>query len=84
VVPVFAEDRVRDVEPGQVWQDDDVIVITLFPRPDIDAMVAAEQWRFSGTWECLIVAYEPGWPEMLGTVSNYSVADERSCWVRLF
>lgn len=74
----------RDVEAGQVWQDDDVIVITLFPRPDIDALVAAEQWRFSGTWECLIVAYEPGDPEMLGRTSYYSVADERSCWKRLY
>lgn len=73
----------KDVEAGQVWQDDDVIVITLFPRPDIDAVIATEWWRLSGTWQCLIVAYEPGWPEMLGTVSHYSVADERSCWVRL-
>jgi hypothetical protein len=52
--------------------------------PAIDAAVATEQWRFSGTWECLIVAYEAGWPEMLGTTSHYSVADERSGWKRLF
>lgn len=73
----------RAVEAGQVWQDGDTIVVTLYPRPDVDAMVATEQWRFSGTWQCLIVSYEPDYPEMLGTTSFYSVADERSEWRRL-
>jgi len=74
---------VRDVGPGQVWQDGDTIVVTLYPRPDIDLCVSAEQWRFTGTWQCLIVSYEPDYPEMLGTTSFYSVADERSQWKRL-
>jgi len=73
----------KDVEPGQVWQDCDTIVVTLYPRPDVDASVASERWRFSGTWQCLIVSYEPDYPEMLGCTSSYSVADERSGWKRL-
>jgi hypothetical protein len=85
VVFFVYEDRVmKEVEAGQVWQDDDVIVITLYPRPDIDLIMADKSWRWTGTWHCLIVAYEKEFPEMLGTTSNYSVADERSCWRRLF
>ena len=73
----------RDVEPGQVWKDGDTIVVTLYPRPDVDTAVASEKWRFYGTWQCLIVSYEPGYPEMLGSTNFYAVADERSEWWRL-
>jgi hypothetical protein len=82
----------KEVAPGQVWQDGDVIVVTLYPRPDIDAAnvaIGSEWWRLLGAWQCLVIAHEPNWIgwgdlDLLdGVTIDYCVADPRSGWRRL-